>query len=1040
MLVLMAASPLAQAQSSAVLKWAEVDKPSINGEIIVAPSEVNRIAASHDVVYAVDTANSRLHRSYNGGLTFTDITSALSQSGAQLPAQEIAVAPDKPQYVAIVNNTRTKVYLSNDNGSTWTDTGLPTINGTIQCIAISNGYPVASTLVHDIAIGTADWGDTNTDGQIWVLQVGASFSGWQNQNLTISSHTGGEISAIAFSPGYNSDSTILAVASTADDAVPASNSTWLCIGQRDLSASTTLWNGDYIPGYPVPIGSLLGDDIGVTGIVSSIALPSDYGGMSSKPTDRKVLVSCDREPTNPLTALDNGIYRLDDATQQWQLLNNIAISSIAYFGTLQSGKLIAGDTTQVRRLFDPFYATPPPISWQTANQPPSGPGNAQLAWSNDGTVAFCGTGQIPGIDLDESAFSQSLDNGNTWVQTSLINTVIHISDIAPAPDSKSLFMATYSGVGPEGVWRAAGEPLGTYWSRLLTMETISDRLILRLSPDYADDYTLYVAEVNSGSSSSLMAVSHNRGNTWQKIYGPPHIIDVAVEDKDTIYVALPGGYLRRNTTNGAAWLSPPVSCFPDTASEINMLTVVGKGNILVGSRDSSVAYSTDNGRSFTEIDRPISSHAGDVQVVADADYSKNKIIYATDKITDDGIWRWTIGTSTEWEQIDEPVTQLETGQRICGLGMGKEGTLYALRAEPVAQLADNIRSGGMDRSLNPSQPYVWNIEFDVLNRTLPVGTIFDPTTIDTTIIPNVPIFPNTMPSLKLASDVNQNVAWAVDFANMLIYRFDDNICKVGPVINSPDTVGCDPVSGKNHEVNIDWEQLSLSNQYEIQIAKDDQFSIQVVENEHIIPVDLMAPAVFFPAGGIVPTSASEIANWGNFECGHKYYWRTRTRRATTGEIIRSPWSEIGSFTVKAGLPVEADYYGPKLLSPDNGCLGCPIQPASFSWSSFKETTKYEFVLAKDAAMTQVVVDDEAYTSAYQYEGMLDYGTGYYWRVIALEPVPSDWSATFVFQTETAPALPSPPAKAPGTPLWVWVLMAVGSIFVLVTVFLIFRVR
>jgi hypothetical protein len=46
-LVLIAASPLAQAQSSAVLKWAEVDKPSITGEIIVVPSEVNRIAASH---------------------------------------------------------------------------------------------------------------------------------------------------------------------------------------------------------------------------------------------------------------------------------------------------------------------------------------------------------------------------------------------------------------------------------------------------------------------------------------------------------------------------------------------------------------------------------------------------------------------------------------------------------------------------------------------------------------------------------------------------------------------------------------------------------------------------------------------------------------------------------------------------------------------------------------------------------------------------------------------------------------------------------
>ena len=57
-------------------------------------------------------------------------------------------------------------------------------------------------------------------------------------------------------------------------------------------------------------------------------------------------------------------------------------------------------------------------------------------------------------------------------------------------------------------------------------------------------------------------------------------------------------------------------------------------------------------------------------------------------------------------------------------------------------------------------------------------------------------------------------------------------------------------------------------------------------------------------------------------------------------------------------------------------------------------------------MTQVVVDDEADTSAYEYEGTLDYGTNYFWRVMALEPAPSDWSATFVFQTARAPAFVS----------------------------------
>jgi len=1045
-LVLIAASPLAQAQSSAVLKWAQVDKPGTNGNIVVNPSEVSAIALGQgNILYAVDSANDRVYRSTNAGLTWLDITAAILHAGATLPATKIACAPNQPQYVAVVTDVDTNVYASTDNGATWKNTNVPVLTGTIQCITISTTYTSGSNVVCDIAIGTATWGNITTDGQMWMLKMGGWTSAWQNTSIIVDpAHIGAEVSAIAFSPNYTDEGTILAVASTAAADVTAiyQKKTWLCAGQRDLSAQTTLWNSNspYFTGYPVEIDSF-GDDFVVTGIASSIALPSDYRGNDT--ASRKVLVSYDRQPF--LMIANSDVYRIDD-TASTQVLRldagggaPIDIRNVAYYGTLALGKVIAGDvnptppyTTQVRRLSGPFD-TPAPTSWLTATQPPTGPGNAEVAWSYDGTVAFCGTGQTGVHNNDESAFSRSVDNGDTWEQTSLINTIINISDIAPAPDSKSFFLASYSGFGPESVWRTAGEPLGSFWGRLFTIYTTSDRIILRLSPDYATDYTIYVAEVHSTGSSSLMAVSHTRGNTWQKLNGPSHIIDVAVEDKDTLYVALPGGYIRKNTTNGAAWLSPPVSCFPDSASEINMLTVVGKGNILAGSRDSRVAYSTDNGTSFAEIDKPIGSHAGDVQVVADANYDKNKLIYAAGNVTDDGIWRWTIGTSTEWEQIDKQITDLGTNQRICGLGMGNEGTLYALRSDIVT----GSGGGGMDRSLNPSHSYVWQIEFDVLNRTLPVLPsipLAEPTSFDPTII-----FPNTMPSLKLASDVNQNVAWAVDFANMLIYRFDDNICKVGPVINGPEQVGCDPVSGRNQEINIDWEQLSLSNQYEIQIAKDDQFSIQVVENDHIIPVDLTAPAAFFPAGGIVPTSASEIANWGNFECGHIYYWRARTRQATTGEIIRSPWSEINSFTVKAGLPVRTDYYGPKLLSPDNGCVGCPVEHASFSWAPYKETTKYEFALAKDAAMTQVLADDAADTSAYEYEGTLDYGTGYYWHVMALEPAPSDWSATFVFQTQGAPASPLP-VNVPGTPIWVWVLIAVDSILVLVILLLIFRTR
>ena len=75
-------------------------------------------------------------------------------------------------------------------------------------------------------------------------------------------------------------------------------------------------------------------------------------------------------------------------------------------------------------------------------------------------------------------------------------------------------------------------------------------------------------------------------------------------------------------------------------------------------------------------------------------------------------------------------------------------------------------------------------------------------------------------------------------------------------------------------------------------------------------------------------------------------------------------------------------------------------------------------------------------------------TNYFWRVKALEVngqnIPSDWSATFSMQTEPAPAPPAAPPAAspaePATPLWVWVIIAIGAILVIVTLILVFKTR
>jgi hypothetical protein len=176
------------------------------------------------------------------------------------------------------------------------------------------------------------------------------------------------------------------------------------------------------------------------------------------------------------------------------------------------------------------------------------------------------------------------------------------------------------------------------------------------------------------------------------------------------------------------------------------------------------------------------------------------------------------------------------------------------------------------------------------------------------------------------------------------------------------------------------------------------------------------------------------------ECGHTYYWKVRVVDETTDDAVTSPWSDARSFTIKAGFRVTTPYYGPQLLAPDNGC-GCACDaPICFSWSPFKETVQYKFELSENSDMSSPLVSTTVDTTAYQYTGTVKCNTNYFWRVMAVEPAPSEWSAVFSFMTQPEPPAPAPPAPAPEVPIWVWILIAIGAIFVIVLIVLIFKTR
>jgi len=299
------------------------------------------------------------------------------------------------------------------------------------------------------------------------------------------------------------------------------------------------------------------------------------------------------------------------------------------------------------------------------------------------------------------------------------------------------------------------------------------------------------------------------------------------------------------------------------------------------------------------------------------------------------------------------------------------------------------------------------------------------------------------------------IGYAPNYRQGMLWAYTDCLAKKGPVLKAPADqflIGADPVTGRNQQIDLSWEQLCLATVYELQIAKDKAMTLRINPGMGGPGMGNSANNIVAITGSILLTMdstnmtspAAWIAPGALPEAGAIYWWRIRAFQSATQQLARSPWSEKRSFTVKAGFIVNTPYYGVQLLAPNNGCLGCKVKPAAFSWSPWKEATKYQIDIATDPEFKSLVVTGTTTTTGYEYSGTLNYSTNYFWRVKALEVngqnIPSDWSATFSLQTEPAPAPPAPPPAEPATPLWVWVIIAIGAILVIVTLILIFKTR
>jgi len=1035
-LLLVSFFPLAGSQPASAnpdrLKWSAIETPSGKGNVVVTPSEINTfVMSANNTFYALDiptwhddngngsrdpNETGMVYKSTDAGVTWkNDTTQALLVAGAKLPAWDIAVASDNPDLVAVVTNNRTAVYTSENGGDKWKNATNFKLNGTlISDIAISPEYEEGGDTYRDIAIGTRN-PTSSTNGGVWTTTWSDRFTSWADQKLKA------DITTVRFSPNYDTDAVLFAIAS------PTNNASWLdgtylCSGQRyddsEIHDSTD-WKTF------TEISAAVGASPEKNEVIfSDLSLPSDQDYSSKNWIAYASYYSNTTYDDAYLLEIinDKGAGYHLNATRG----TGAGIASIDYI--VSKDMLIAGEiSSDVKSASALIHSCTSPISgmseslkWKFPTKPPtggavSGCANALVRWTGTG-ILYCATSTnnvttaiawanttLPGpwsgnnvTQPDESAFSRSKDAGDSWNQLSLIDTKIScLWDYAFCANNSVLYLASVNNATSfHSLWRTEGtgtEPLAETWERVLCLVSGEADIILRPVPDGMGKERIYFAVPGTRNAQ----YSEDRGQSWTPLSHCPEVTDIAVVSDELLYI------LNDEMLNNYSWNAEKWGGIWEWKKDIetglksgSKVIAYDENNVFVSEKDGDgrIAYSSDGGETFN-LTEPLPRFGNELYFTLDEEFSNNPFIYAASDGSMSDIYRWTIGGAEEWKELNRP-SGVTTG--FCGL-VHKGGVLYG-----AFQLQE-----GIARLLIPHLENIRPSDWDTLpsaNITVKLGSL------KATVKENVEI--------QVIDDRDYFNGDVSRYDNKTYYDvgrlwvFTDAFSLETPWASSPpppatDSIPCDICTCEAEKFCFHWRMLPSTEKYELWIALDEDFTSIVYEEENITPVDQYAPS-WCPEEGSL-----------RFICGETYYWKVRSCEDTEGDRIHSPWSPPLKFKVKECSSEEGEtYLAPQLITPAVGSKNIARSPV-FTWEGFPPTTEYEFILAKDEALTDVLANEKLSTTQYRYRGELDWGTTYYWRVRATAPVSSD-SSVGVFTVMT----PGQAAQAPSTPPWVWVIIII----------------
>ncbi|MBN1692555.1 MAG: hypothetical protein JW845_03265 [Dehalococcoidales bacterium] len=995
------------------------------------------VAQSGATIYAVGDAAGveYLYKSTDGGNTWVQIATpaaplantALLPSGAGITWGLVAVAPDDPNVVVVVNTEPSfadVVYLSMNGGITFN--ALPATGMDINAVDIS--MPL---IFRYIAIGgnTVAPAVASGGGALLHWNIGAVAPAWAAvpnfANLGVD-----DVEDVEYSSQFMADQCLLAITETVGTSVGAAGVDGL-VGLHVYRYDLLDWDQNVDTSFPRYITRLTNREM-VCGHASMVLDGNFYvGDISSQIAFIAANITAN---TTAVGTQVGGIYRVygspaivtGNATVAQIDTGGVPYNTVAWDGTnlmaSQLGQMPTGLVVQRSSApLAPFVTFLP----NTAVKTP-GTGNA--------TIVLFNTSSGNGLAFSQgngSAICRTPDYGKSWNGFALANTRLAqffnlgtFTDMWSTADGSTKYFMVDDAVDI-AVWKQSGFT----WERVfIRAAATGENWTINADADNPD--SVFIARVGATS----MYKSTDGGNTdWNVRTSSFNISDIAVQDANTVYVAIQGQpWVLKGTGPFTIWTLMVV---PFTAGGGNSysLTLLADDQLIVGGTAGGVAYTTDGGTTWVSMLNLLV--AGNV-VTAATGLATGDSVYA---VSNGGgtVSQWTFGTNLFMWTITGPAIWAG-GPKGIALSNG------------VLWVMDN-RSNRLHRMLRPA------VDFTITtgNQTLQVTG-------------NYTHGINTLHAQEVGTT---STVWAIDNAGL------DPVDSIIDYIPVPSTVPTlvypldgtmIPVNSLNGAVStfiFKWTSPPVvvipvqAYSYNIEIYLDSAGLIPVAGSA-VNPIPAVASVL--PDQSYDSATAGLTGAVGIAVPGETYYWRVRVEM---GAPVESYWTEMQSFTIEQLVAIV-----PVIASPVNGGEVNTTTPG-FSWSPISGATSYRFELATDSDFTDIVYTVDPSTAGAQLPSTitLERGMQYFWRVKTLTPTEGEWStvANFVvaeLPPETTPVtittapqptitniieqpaatttvITVPPVEEKVVnPSYIWAIIVVGAVLVIAVIILIVRTR